>query len=164
MLVMQVIHNSRNQKHLENNSNDGINCVSRTATLLSVTNKSLYCSQKCRSSIVQRETSFSVALIQISLLFWIVSAHSIAGITNYKYRSCFKLKHNFFSGEAHFSASSQPVLYFQVLFLTGQFEAAIDFLFRSGENLSSHATHIALVLFELRLLRNGHRGFSFVKG
>jgi len=55
-------------------------------------------------------------------------------------------------GEAHFSASSQPVLYFQVLFLTGQFEAAIDFLFRSGENLSSHATHIALVLFELRLL------------
>ena len=44
------------------------------------------------------------------------------------------------------------MLYFQVLFLTGQFEAAIDFLFRSGENLSSHATHIALVLFEARLL------------
>ena len=56
------------------------------------------------------------------------------------------------AGESHFSASSQPVLYFQVLFLTGQFEAAIDFLFRSGENLSSHATHIALVLFEARLL------------
>ena len=56
------------------------------------------------------------------------------------------------AGESHFSASCQPVLYFQVLFLTGQFEAAIDFLFRSGENLSSHATHIALVLFEARLL------------
>ena len=38
------------------------------------------------------------------------------------------------------------------MFLTGQFEAAIDFLFRSGENLSSHATHIALVMFELELL------------
>ena len=56
------------------------------------------------------------------------------------------------AGESHFSASSQPVLYFQVLFLTGQFAAAIDFLFRSGENLSSHATHIALVLFEAGLL------------
>ena len=39
-----------------------------------------------------------------------------------------------------------------MLFLTGQFEAAVDFLFRSGEGLSSHATHIALVLFELGLL------------
>ena len=38
------------------------------------------------------------------------------------------------------------------MFLTGQFEAAVDFLFRSGEGLSSHATHIALVLFELGLL------------
>ena len=56
------------------------------------------------------------------------------------------------AGESHFSASSQPVLYFQVLFLTGQFEAGIDFLFRSGDNLSSHATHIALVMFELELL------------
>jgi len=55
-------------------------------------------------------------------------------------------------GEAHFSASSQPVLYFQVLFLTGQFEAAVDFLFRSGDNLSCHAVHIALVLFENKLL------------
>ena len=36
--------------------------------------------------------------------------------------------------------------------ITGQFEAAVDFLFRSGDNLSSHATHIALVMFELGLL------------
>eukprot|EP00090_Calanus_glacialis_P035065 TRINITY_DN59943_c0_g1_i1.p1 TRINITY_DN59943_c0_g1~~TRINITY_DN59943_c0_g1_i1.p1 ORF type:complete len:802 (-),score=330.13 TRINITY_DN59943_c0_g1_i1:97-2502(-) len=55
-------------------------------------------------------------------------------------------------GEAHFSASSQPVLYYQVLFLTGQFEAAVDFLFRSGDNLSCHATHLALAMFELELL------------
>merc|ERR1719309_1680674 len=55
-------------------------------------------------------------------------------------------------GEAHFSASSQPVLYFQVLFLTGLFETAVDFLFRSGDSLSCHATHIALALFEQELL------------
>jgi len=55
-------------------------------------------------------------------------------------------------GESHFSASSQPVLYFQVLFLTGQFEAAVDFLFRSGDTLSCHATHLALAMFELELL------------
>ena len=35
-------------------------------------------------------------------------------------------------GEAHFSASSWAVLYYQVLFLTGQFEAAVDFLYGSG--------------------------------
>ena len=50
-------------------------------------------------------------------------------------------------GEAHFSASSQPVLYYQVLFLTGQFKAAVDFLFRSGDDLSCHATHLALAMF-----------------
>ena len=63
------------------------------------------------------------------------------------------LSFSLIAGESHFSASSQPVLYFQVLFLTGQFEAAVDFLFRSGEVLSSHAAHIALVLFELGLLQ-----------
>ncbi|KAI1890011.1 hypothetical protein AGOR_G00168810 [Albula goreensis] len=54
-------------------------------------------------------------------------------------------------GESHFSASQQPFLYFQVLFLTAQFEAAIAFLFRV-ERLRSHAVHVALVLYELRLL------------
>uniref|UniRef100_A0A671V3Z2 Nuclear pore complex protein Nup93 n=1 Tax=Sparus aurata TaxID=8175 RepID=A0A671V3Z2_SPAAU len=54
-------------------------------------------------------------------------------------------------GESHFSASQQPFLYFQVLFLTAQFEAAVAFLFRV-ERLRSHAVHVALVLFELRLL------------
>uniref|UniRef100_A0A8C5GXM2 Nuclear pore complex protein Nup93 n=1 Tax=Gouania willdenowi TaxID=441366 RepID=A0A8C5GXM2_GOUWI len=54
-------------------------------------------------------------------------------------------------GESHFSASQHPFLYFQVLFLTAQFEAAIAFLFRM-ERLRSHAVHVALVLYELRLL------------
>jgi len=55
-------------------------------------------------------------------------------------------------GETHFNAAAQPLLYFQVLFLTGQFETGIDFLFRSGPQLSCHAVHLALALFELGLL------------
>uniref|UniRef100_A0A674PP45 Nuclear pore complex protein Nup93 n=1 Tax=Takifugu rubripes TaxID=31033 RepID=A0A674PP45_TAKRU len=54
-------------------------------------------------------------------------------------------------GESHFLASQQPFLYFQVLFLTAQFEAALAFLFRV-ERLRSHAVHVALVLHELQLL------------
>ncbi|KAI4825861.1 hypothetical protein KUCAC02_021526 [Chaenocephalus aceratus] len=48
-------------------------------------------------------------------------------------------------GESHFSASQQPFLYFQVLFLTAQFEAAVAFLFRA-ERLRSHAVHSAQLL------------------
>ena len=55
-------------------------------------------------------------------------------------------------GETHFNAFEQPVLYFQVLFLTGQFEAACDFLFRVGENFRAHAVHIGLSLHEARVL------------
>lgn len=55
------------------------------------------------------------------------------------------------TGESHFLASQQPFLYFQVLFLTAQFEAAVAFMFRV-ERLRSHAVHVALVLYELRLL------------
>uniref|UniRef100_A0A287BGY5 Nuclear pore complex protein Nup93 n=1 Tax=Sus scrofa TaxID=9823 RepID=A0A287BGY5_PIG len=54
-------------------------------------------------------------------------------------------------GESHFTVNQQPFLYFQVLFLTAQFEAAIAFLFRM-ERLRCHAVHVALVLFELKLL------------
>lgn len=57
----------------------------------------------------------------------------------------------FSTGESHFSASQQPFLYFQVLFLTAQFEAAVAFLFRV-ERLRSHAVHVALALYELKLL------------
>uniref|UniRef100_A0A7M4E2B2 Nuclear pore complex protein Nup93 n=1 Tax=Crocodylus porosus TaxID=8502 RepID=A0A7M4E2B2_CROPO len=54
-------------------------------------------------------------------------------------------------GESHFAVNQQPFLYFQVLFLTAQFEAAVAFLFRT-ERLRCHAVHVALVLFELKLL------------
>uniref|UniRef100_A0A671S1G8 Nuclear pore complex protein Nup93 n=1 Tax=Sinocyclocheilus anshuiensis TaxID=1608454 RepID=A0A671S1G8_9TELE len=66
-------------------------------------------------------------------------------------RQCVALFKSFSAGETHFSASHQPFLYFQVLFLTAQFEAAIAFLFRV-ERLRSHAVHVALVLYELKLL------------
>nr|7ZOX_A Chain A, Nuclear pore complex protein Nup93 [Xenopus laevis] len=54
-------------------------------------------------------------------------------------------------GESHFAVNQQPYLYFQVLFLTAQFEAAIAFLFRL-ERTRCHAVHVALALFELKLL------------
>ncbi|XP_077310846.1 nuclear pore complex protein Nup93 [Lithobates pipiens] len=54
-------------------------------------------------------------------------------------------------GESHFAVNQQPFLYFQVLFLTAQFEAAIAYLFRM-ERTRCHAVHVALALFELRLL------------
>uniref|UniRef100_A0A2R5LLL6 Nuclear pore protein n=2 Tax=Ornithodoros turicata TaxID=34597 RepID=A0A2R5LLL6_9ACAR len=54
-------------------------------------------------------------------------------------------------GETHFDAYHQPFLYFKVLFLTAQFEAAIDFLSRL-DNLRCHAVHIAIVLYESNLL------------
>lgn len=54
-------------------------------------------------------------------------------------------------GEKHYNATEQPNLYVQVLLLTGQFEAAIEFLSRS-EKYRTHAVHIALALHELHLL------------
>lgn len=54
-------------------------------------------------------------------------------------------------GEAHFSANEQPHLYFQLLALTGQFEAALEFLSRF-ERYRTHAVHMALALSEIFLL------------
>jgi len=54
-------------------------------------------------------------------------------------------------GESHFNGYQQPFLYFQVLFLTGQFEAAVEFLSRI-EKLRCHAVHVALALWEMKLL------------
>lgn len=54
-------------------------------------------------------------------------------------------------GEAHFNAYQKPLLYFQVLFLTGQFEAAIEFLSRA-ETYRCHAVHFAIALFKMGLL------------
>ncbi|XP_076809690.1 nuclear pore complex protein Nup93-like [Clavelina lepadiformis] len=48
-------------------------------------------------------------------------------------------------GESHFNAASNPLLYFQILMLTCQFEQAIEFLSRF-EALRCHAVHIALAL------------------
>ena len=56
-----------------------------------------------------------------------------------------------FAGEGHFNAYQHPFLYFQVLLLTAQFEAAIEFLSRL-EKLRCHAVHIAMVLYELKML------------
>ena len=44
------------------------------------------------------------------------------------------------------------MLVLQVLFPTGHFEASVNFLFGSGQQLSYHAVHLALALFELDLL------------
>lgn len=45
----------------------------------------------------------------------------------------------------------QPLSYFQLLFLTGQFESAIEFIFRHPK-LRSHAIHVAIVLNEMGIL------------
>lgn len=54
-------------------------------------------------------------------------------------------------GEGYFNAVEQPHLYFQLLALTGQFEAAVEFLSRF-ERYRTHAVHVALALGELGLL------------
>ncbi|CAH8579659.1 unnamed protein product [Schistosoma turkestanicum] len=54
-------------------------------------------------------------------------------------------------GEVHFDAWSQPLVFFKILCLTQQYEAAIGFLTRF-EQLRCHAVHIALVLRDLHML------------
>lgn len=54
-------------------------------------------------------------------------------------------------GESHFNAYQQPYLYFRLLFLTLQFEAAIEFLWRI-EHLHCHAVHLAICLHQQDLL------------
>ncbi|XP_018336593.1 nuclear pore complex protein Nup93-like [Agrilus planipennis] len=54
-------------------------------------------------------------------------------------------------GESHYDAMNQPHLYFEVLVLTGQFEAALEFLARI-EKFRVHGVHIAIVLSELHML------------
>ena len=54
-------------------------------------------------------------------------------------------------GEQYFDAKNQPFMYFRALFLTNQFESAIEFLFRI-DAYRSHAIHIAIVLNEMGLL------------
>ncbi|KAG5670116.1 hypothetical protein PVAND_000399 [Polypedilum vanderplanki] len=54
-------------------------------------------------------------------------------------------------GEKYFKADEQPQRYFEVLALTGQFEAAIEFLSRF-DRYRTHAVHFALALNELHLI------------
>ena len=56
-----------------------------------------------------------------------------------------------FPGESYFSGYQQPYLYFQVLILTAQFEPAIEFMSRI-DKLLCHAVHVALVLYESKML------------
>lgn len=57
-------------------------------------------------------------------------------------------------GEAYFDALKQPYVYIQALILTGQFEAAIEFMSRIS-GMKSHAVHIAIALHENHLLLCG---------
>ncbi|KAK5646486.1 hypothetical protein RI129_004950 [Pyrocoelia pectoralis] len=54
-------------------------------------------------------------------------------------------------GEVHYNAMNQPHVYFQVLALTGQFEAALEFLGRV-EKYQIHGVHMAIALNEMHLL------------
>lgn len=54
-------------------------------------------------------------------------------------------------GENHFNAQENPHSYFKVLFLTGQFESAVEFLFRF-QRYRCHAVHVAIALNEFGLL------------
>lgn len=59
----------------------------------------------------------------------------------------------FVLGESYYHAHEQPFLYFSMLFLTGQFEAAIEFLARgAGARHLPHAVHLAAAMHEHSLL------------
>ncbi|XP_034946888.1 nuclear pore complex protein Nup93-like [Chelonus insularis] len=56
-------------------------------------------------------------------------------------------------GESYYHAHEQPFLYFSMLFLTGQFEAAIEFLARGADaKYLPHAVHLAATMNEHNLL------------
>ncbi|CAK9828479.1 Nuclear pore complex protein Nup93 [Anthophora retusa] len=56
-------------------------------------------------------------------------------------------------GESYYHAHEQPFVYFSMLFLTGQFEAAIEFLARgAGARHLPHAVHLAAAMNEHNLL------------
>nr|CAD7575439.1 unnamed protein product [Timema californicum] len=54
-------------------------------------------------------------------------------------------------GESHYNAQEKPLVYYQVLFLTGQFEAALEFLFRV-DKFRVHAVHMAMAMHQQNLL------------
>lgn len=58
-------------------------------------------------------------------------------------------------GESHFNAHQQPLLFSKILFLIGQFEGAVEFLFRFDPHRHL-AVHIACTLHSHRLLLLPH--------
>lgn len=54
-------------------------------------------------------------------------------------------------GETHYDALNQPHLYFQMLMLTAQFEAAVEFLTRV-ERYRVHGVHMGIALHEMYML------------
>lgn len=54
-------------------------------------------------------------------------------------------------GETHYDALNHPHLYFQMLILTAQFEAAIEFLTRVAR-YKVHGVHMGIALHELYML------------
>ncbi|XP_037938860.1 nuclear pore complex protein Nup93-1-like [Teleopsis dalmanni] len=85
--------------------------------------------------------------IQLSILRSDVSADNTEVLTYSGLQTTILEKY----GETYFNANEQRHLYFQVLALTGQFEAAIEFLART-EQYRTHAVHIALALNEMCLI------------
>lgn len=55
------------------------------------------------------------------------------------------------TGEHNLEAWKEPFLNFKILFLTGQFEAAVNWLAHI-DGLRCHALHVALALYEKQLL------------
>lgn len=51
-------------------------------------------------------------------------------------------------GESHYDAFNHPHLYFQMLILTAQFEAAVEFLTRISRYYV-HAVHMGIALHEM---------------
>ncbi|KRY36509.1 putative phospholipid-transporting ATPase IA [Trichinella spiralis] len=49
-------------------------------------------------------------------------------------------------GEAYFANENSPLLYWSALWLTGQFEAALNYMFNRSNVLRIHAVHIALLM------------------
>lgn len=101
-------------------------------------------------SIGQKSKIYSrYNFVAVHVLQKIFTYKNYESIKNYQSRIisfCF-----LFSGETHYQAHKQPHLYFQVLALTGQFEAAIEFLSRI-ERYRVHAVHMAIALNEIYLL------------
>ena len=63
---------------------------------------------------------------------WLKLSQVIVGKAREGYETYEKFQRDLLEeyGESHFQAEQSPLLYFQVLFLSGQFEAAIEFLAR----------------------------------